>query len=429
MNKLSNKIVILITAILFWAVVGAFLFVYKYYLLTVLCLILLIYTGYVLYKLNIKTTSHFKLFADSIKFSENNISIINRISDDAYLDYYNSLKKALDRINIQTQKCEADNSFYNILLNRIDFALIVTNKTGQVIWINKIALDLLGRPKPLDLEVIKKLSAEFKEIFESIQPKSSKILKLEWDGKVKNLMVNLSTINIMGEAYFIYSMKDVQLVVDETENIAWQQLIRVLTHEIMNSLTPIISLSENLSRNESDYELLVKAMDTIHRRSKGLVSFIDNYKKLTQIPPPQLTNVNMRSLVDDIANLMKGHGVELHTLVTSPNLISHIDRGQIEQVLINIIKNAQESCSNTSVPCIKLTVTDNEHKQMIIAVSDNGAGMDPDVLEKIFTPFYTTKPGGSGIGLSICRQIITMHGGTLTASSILGEGSIFTIRI
>lgn len=429
MKKLSNKIILLIASILLWAIGGAFLFVYRHYFLAALCLLFVIYIGYKLYRLNLRTVNHFKLFTDSIKFSQSNISFTNNISDEIYLSYYNSLDQALDKINRQTQKQEANISFYSILLNRIDFALIVTNQAEKILWINKMALDMLGRPKPLDLEAVKRISDKFREVFESLQPQSSRTFKLDKGDKLLNLIVNLSTITVRGEVFNIYSIKDVQLVVDETQDIAWQQLIRVLTHEIMNSLTPIISLSENLSVNGSDADVLVKAMEIIHRRSKGLVSFVNNYKKLTQIPPPKRTNIKIKPLIEDILHLMKGYGVKLHTLITSDNLTLYADRGQIEQVLINLIKNSLESCSNTDKPAIKLTAMNNNHDQIIITVSDNGSGMEPDILDKIFTPFYTTKAGGSGIGLSICRQIISMHGGTLTATSTYGKGSLFTIRI
>lgn len=429
MNKLSNKIIRLITLIVFWAVTGAFLVVSRHYLPAAFCLMPLILVSYKLYRLNLRTTNQFKQFADSIQFSESNISFSNTVCDDTYRAYYNSLERALNKINLQTQKREADISFYNILLNRIDFALIIVDRAGNIVWINKPALDMLGRPKPVDLEAIKKGADELKKVFESLQPKISKTLRLETEGKIRNLIVNLSTISIRGEEFNIYSLKDVQMIVDKTEDIAWQQLIQVLTHEIMNSLTPIISLSESLSKDRSDTELLSKAMETIHRRSKGLVSFINNYKQLTQISVPQYTHIKIKALVDDITRLMKGHGIELQTLITSDSLTLYADRAQIEQVLINLIKNAQESCSDITNPMIKLTVTNDANNLIVMTVSDNGSGMEANVLQKIFTPFYTTKPHGSGIGLSICRQIVTIHGGTLVASSKLGEGSVFTIRI
>lgn len=426
---LSDKISVLVVSILLLALGCAFFFVYDYYPLSIGCLFGLMYVGYSLYHLSMRTANQFKVFTDSIKFSESNISFISNISDDAYVNYYNSLTLALDRINIQSQKREAEVSFYNNLLNRVDFALIVTNRENSVVWINKMALDILGRPKPANLDVIKEISDDFRKVFDSLQPKTPKTLKLDNQGKIRSLIVNLSTITIRGERLNIYSLKDVQSVVEETEDSAWHQLISILTHEIMNSLTPIISLSENLSNSKEDPKLLSKAMETIYRRSKGLVSFVNNYKKIAQIPPPQRTTVKVKSLIDDIVALMKGQDIDIHTLVTSDDLMLYADREQLEQVLINLVKNAKEACSEISYPMIKIAAMDNLHGQIILTVADNGAGMDSEILDKIFTPFYTTKVSGSGIGLGICRQIIAMHGGTLTAISTLEEGSVFTIRL
>lgn len=430
MKSLTYKFSVLIASIIIVAIGGAFLFVYNQYFPAAFCILVLMYIGYKLYRLNIKTTEHFKLFTDSIKFTEGNLSFSSDISDEVYLHYYNSLKMALEMINIRSQRQAANISFYDTLLNRIDFALFVTDKSGKVMWINKRALDLLGRPKPANLTIIKRISDEVKEVFESLEPKCPKTLKLETNGRVRSLVVNLSEIRVKGDSLNIYTLKDVQFVVDETEGNAWQQLIRVLTHEMMNSLTPIISLSESLSKNEKDPELLTKAMEIIHRRSEGLVSFINNYKKLTQIPFPQRTDIRVEFLFDDIANLMKDTRVKIHLKVLPDNLTIYADKEQMEQVLINLIKNAIESCADTITPIIRITATSNcMQGQAVITISDNGLGMDSDVLEKIFIPFYTTKLTGSGIGLSLCRQIVAMHGGTLSVISKSGVGSTFTIRI
>lgn len=429
MKKLSNKIGAFVVTIFLLITVGAFAFSFSLYWLTIGCFLFSSFPTYKLYRLNLKIVSQFKLFTDSIKILGNNISFQNDISDNEYISYYDSLSLAINQINRQTLKQEADINFYNNLLNRVDFALIVVDSNESIIWVNKFALDLLGRPKPRILDDIKKLSDELKKAFEEIQPRSSKILKLNNDEKVRKVILTLSNIIIKGDELRVYSLKDVQPVVDETEGIAWQQLISVLTHEIMNSLAPIISLSETFSKDNNDPELTNKAIQTIHRRSKGLIAFVSNYKRLTQIPKPEKTEVKIKPLVEDVINLMKGQYIEPHVLFTSDDLIAYIDRGQIEQVLINLLKNAWEACINTIEPVIRLTVSNNTSGQITISITDNGSGMEPDIIEKIFTPFYTTKPMGSGIGLSICRQIIIMHGGTLTLRSEPDKGSIFTIRI
>ncbi|WP_197027653.1 PAS domain-containing sensor histidine kinase [Prevotella sp. 10(H)] len=379
--------------------------------------------------LNIKTVRQFEQFTDSIRFSENNISFINDISDDTYKSYHNALSRTLEHINIYAQKREADMNFYDNLLNRIDFALIVANTSGSIIWINKFALDLLGRPKPFTIKDIKDSPPHLREAIEDLQPKSSRIFKLEQGGKVRSLIINLSRITVKGNVLNVYSLKDVQPVVEDTENIAWQQLISVLTHEIMNSLTPIISLSETLSGNDNSPEMTNKAIQTIHRRSKGLINFVNNYKKLAQIPSPQRSKIEVKALIEDVVGLMKKENIQPHILIAPDDLILYADREQMEQVMINLLKNAYEACTNVATPQIKIITTESQFNQVIITICDNGTGMDADIIKKIFTPFYTTKSTGSGIGLSFCRQIINMHGGTIDVNSVPGEGSQFIIKI
>jgi nitrogen fixation/metabolism regulation signal transduction histidine kinase len=402
-----------------------------WYWVSVLSLSVLIYMIYRLYKLNLKTTNQFSLFVESIKFSDNSIAFGNTPDDDIYVDYYNNLNNSLNRLNALTQKRESEISFYNNLLNRIDFALIVADDKDDIVWINKMALDMLGRPKPENINALKGISEDLIETFDNLQPKTAKTIKILRNGKMKNVVINLSTISVRNNNYKIYSFKDVQPVVEEAEDIAWQQLISVLTHEMMNSLTPIISLSETLSDVDTEYdpETMSKAMSTIHRRSRGLVNFVSNYKKITQIPPPQKEILSVKSLVEDIVGLLRIQGVNVKCIITSENVVINADREQMEQVLINLIKNAWEASMDNPDPDIRVSAMEDSNGQIAISVSDNGTSIDTEITEKIFMPFYTTKPNGSGIGLSICRQIINMHGGTLTATSIQNAGSTFTIRL
>lgn len=431
MNKLSTKIIWMTLSIVLFSVAGGLTLASGWYWVAVLSLLALIYIIYGLYKLNLKTTNQFSLFVESIKFSDNSISFSNTLGDDIYIDYYNNLNNSLKLLNTLTQKRESEISFYNNLLNRIDFALIVANDKNDIVWINKMALDMLGRPKPKNLNVLNNISEDLIEAFSNLQPKTTKTIKMLRNGKMKNIIISLSAISVQNNNFKIYSLKDVQPVVEEAEGVAWQELISVLTHEMMNSLTPIISLSETLSDVDVEYdsETMSKAMSTIHRRSRGLVNFVSNYKKLTQIPPPQKEVLLVKLLIEDIIRLLRTQGINVRYIITSENIVINADREQMEQVLINLIKNAWEASMGNSEPNIKVSVMEDFNRQIMISVSDNGAGIDPEITEKIFMPFYTTKPNGSGIGLSICRQIINMHGGTLTATSIRDNGSIFTIRL
>lgn len=217
-------------------------------------------------------------------------------------------------------------------------------------------------------------------------------------------------------------------VLEHNEMTAWQKLIRVLTHEIMNSLTPIISLSETLCEREVDdrsYSLMHQGMQTIHRRSKGLLEFVENYRKLTRLPAPVRRPVSLVELLQDLRKLFPEDYVHIHLPVADRTL--QIDRTQVEQVLINLLKNAREACARRPEPCIDVRVLPAQSWQCRITVSDNGEGILPDVVDKVFVPFFTTKPGGQGIGLSLCKQIMNRHGGNITVESVVGQGTCFTL--
>lgn len=218
-------------------------------------------------------------------------------------------------------------------------------------------------------------------------------------------------------------------VLERNEMEAWQKLIRVLTHEIMNSITPIISLSETLSEREmteKNYPVMRQGMQTIHRRSKGLLEFVENYRKLTRLPAPVRCPVSVRELLQDLQKLFSEEYIRIE--IPQTNRTVQIDRTQIEQVLINLIKNAKEACGKVQNPLIEVKMNPTMSWQCLITVQDNGEGILPEVQDKIFVPFFTTKTSGSGIGLSLCKQIMNRHGGNITVQSIVGQGSCFTLQ-
>ncbi len=256
-------------------------------------------------------------------------------------------------------------------------------------------------------------------------------------------------------------------VLERNEMEAWQKLIRVLTHEIMNSITPILSLSETLSEREvteRNYSIMQQAMQTIHRRSKGLLEFVENYRKLTRLPAPARQDITVAELFNHIQKLFPEPYIHFslpdssnitakqqqsnatnaagnnHMQGSSPRAASsnsqplsgsrvlNIDRGQIEQVLINLIRNAIEACAEQPDPRIEIVLQPSPAWQSIITVTDNGCGILPNVLDEVFVPFYTTKQQGSGIGLNLCKQIMTNHGGKISVHSTAGQGTCFTLQ-
>lgn len=231
------------------------------------------------------------------------------------------------------------------------------------------------------------------------------------------------------EAMRIYRMR----TMEANEMESWQKLIRVMGHEIMNSITPIISLSETLGSrtvDEKSYAYMQQGVQIIHKRSKGLLEFVENYRRLTRIPLPKKEKVELGTLLRDLKNLFPDNFI--HILPPSSEIYLQADRVQIEQVLINLVRNAREACNavewNECIgPRIEVSVFHHPEWRVALSVADNGEGILPEVLDKIFVPFFTTKEGGSGIGLSLCRQIMHLHGGSITATSTPGTGTCFTL--
>ncbi|WP_298649477.1 HAMP domain-containing sensor histidine kinase [uncultured Proteiniphilum sp.] len=227
----------------------------------------------------------------------------------------------------------------------------------------------------------------------------------------------------MNEALETFRTRTHDSVMEEAETKAWQKLISVLTHEIMNSIAPIISLSETLSEQEISegtdperYRIMQQAMETIHRRSKGLLSFVENYRTLTRLPQPVKQPILMHGLLQSIQQLTSSNGIDFSYYVYPTQLILNADKIMVEQLLINLLKNAHEACSGLSEEKIEVKA-EMVGDKIEITVSDNGQGISPEAIDKIFIPFYSTKAHGSGIGLSLCRQIVIRHKGKISVQS------------
>lgn len=243
---------------------------------------------------------------------------------------------------------------------------------------------------------------------------------LSFRSKYRNAQLEELTDELR-EAMRLYKKR----TMEANEIESWQKLIRVMGHEIMNSITPIISLSETLSTREVEYSRMQQGMQVIHKRSKGLLEFVENYRRITRIPVPVKEKVTLAELFNGIAELIPNDYISFAQ--PAPQISIKADRTQIEQVLINIIKNAIEACAEVPSPQIQVKSSVSETGTVSITVSDNGPGILPNVLDKIFIPFFTTKENGSGIGLSLCKQIMHLHGGNITARSTPEQGSEFTL--
>jgi signal transduction histidine kinase len=229
---------------------------------------------------------------------------------------------------------------------------------------------------------------------------------------------------------------------DETESKAWQKLLSVMTHEIMNSVAPISSLAatlkerlqlslKDLNNNSGSVDDLELGIDTIKRRSEGLLKFAETYRNLNKITTPNVKKVYIRDMLENLHHLMeptlKQKNIVLDIILKYPDLILEADTNLIEQVLINLVVNATEAVKEVANPRILLSAYISPSNKVIIKVADNGIGISPDLMEKIFIPFFSTRKTGSGIGLSLCKQIMMLHKGNIKMQSVEGQGSAFLL--
>ena len=352
---------------------------------------------------------------------------------------------------------EAKYQYFGTMLDTINAFLIVADEQGKVHWMNRAAVEGLCGFSIHHLQDLQVLDGALPEMMKQLKPGLQKLVQLETKineaaaGKKALDAGNqnagkadfvLSVVNFFnkGFAYRLYTLQNVQPVIQKNETDAQQQLVRVLTHEIMNSLTPIISLADTLcegvEQNTLEHDDLLMALQAINRRSNGLLQFVENYRKLQRISKPQFEDVRIGDLVADLQHLYPDS--IFHYEIENKDQRLLMDRSQIEQVLINLLKNAQEAVENrvndeaesaqNQIPYVRLTTHLSSNKRnFIISITDNGKGILPEVMERIFVPFFTTKTSGSGIGLSICKQIVTLHGGTITASSKPDDKTTFSV--
>lgn len=393
-----------------------------------------------------KTNRELTSFLESIRFSE----FTRTFNMDKMGSSFKELNNAFNEVmnDFQKVRSEKEEHFYYLqtILQNIDISLIAYQPDGTIELINKAAKKLFQVSGLTNIKGLGKLSHELVDTLLNIKPGQNKLVKIYDVEDFLQLAIYATTIKVKDKVTMLVTIKDIQNVLEEQETEAWQKLIRVLTHEIMNSITPIASLSSTLNNmlkaypyegdgqtsvdNDSLSEI-TEALQTIHKRSNGLLHFVDTYRNLTRIPKPNFTIFKIDGLFKNVKLLMEEEMTTQHirfsASVEPEQIQTTADEQLLEQVLINIIKNSIYALKGRPDAEIKLQAFYNRRGRFTIQVTDNGPGILPDVLEKIFIPFFTTKPSGSGIGLALSRQIMRLHNGTITAHSEPDKETVFTL--
>lgn len=341
------------------------------------------------------------------------------------------------RINIQQQE-----KYYELILNNINSGVVALNSKGFVLQSNLFARKILGLEVFTHTRQLQKVSLQLQQAVEEIQSGETKRITYTNERGSVQLLINATSIIMNGEKLILLVFNDIENEMDETEIDSWIRLIRVLAHEIMNSIAPITSLSDtllSLQKNddpETDASQLkentINGLRVISETGKGLISFVDSYRKFTRIPKPEREYIDMNEFIHRMVILCSMEpsfeNITIHTEIQPENLRVYADPNHLGQVVLNIMKNAIQAMQGTKNGKLQVSV-ENHSNQTIIKITDNGPGIAPEILNEIFVPFFTTKSEGTGIGLSIARQIMRTHGGNIKVTSIPEKETTFTLTL
>ncbi|MCJ8211261.1 ATP-binding protein [Mucilaginibacter sp. RS28] len=315
-------------------------------------------------------------------------------------------------------------------------------ETGDVAWINESFKKLLGIPYLKTFQSLEKRDEKLYEEVVSLKTGESKVISFTRERQIYKMLITSSVIRSENVVYRLLAFQNVSEALDENESKAWSKLLNVLTHEIMNSVAPISSLADTLKNRlqsldkeqaiaPDDLEDIELGVDTIKRRSEGLLKFTESYRNLNKITKLDLQRVLVCDLFENLNTLMQPtlekKYIELDIIIRDLSLAIEVDLNLIEQVLINILINAIEAVKEREEPQITLSAEVGANNKTIIKITDNGVGMPPELLDKIFIPFFSTRKTGSGIGLSLCKQIMLLHKGNIQVQSVEGKGSAFIL--
>lgn len=333
------------------------------------------------------------------------------------------INRALNRVGRILYNVKADTAqqekYYELILNCISTGLLVLNDNGAVYQKNEEALRLLGLSVFTHVQQLSQIDTGLVEILSSCRPGDKLQTTFNNERETVNLSIRVSDITVRKEHLRILTLNNINTELDDKEIDSWIGLTRVLTHEIMNSVTPITSLSDTLlSLADTKDEEICNGLQTISSTGKGLLSFVESYRRFTRIPVPEPSLFYVKAFIDRMVELAKHQNpdgnISFRTDVSPADLILYADENLISQVVINLLKNAIQAIGDQTDGCISIHACCNEAEEVIIEVKNNGPVIPPEVAEHIFIPFFTTKEGGSGIGLSISRQIMRLSGGSIT---------------
>lgn len=441
---LVRLILLIVTILLFTSLYYAD----AYFFTKLLVFFILIAQTYYLYSFLEKSNREIIHFLESIHYDDfiNTRPEKKRKSGRNLL--YHDLSGILKKFGEIRADDEAQHQYLKTIVQHIGIGIITFDARGEVQIMNNAARKLLGMNLVKNIKQISRDHPNVTALFGDLKTGGRDLVKITKNDDEVQLAVYAIELSLREKTFKLVSLQNIQSELEEKEMEAWQNLIRVLTHEIMNSVTPISSLAQTMEKELNNFlqngseinqiqndtiEDFYLSMKTIHNRSKSLIKFVSDFRNMTRIKLPNFKCIQVDEVISHVLLLLR-QDIEVNSIIVDvsvkPNLTINIDKEQIEQVIINVVKNAIQALVQGEKEHKSLTITAMSYPSggAFIRVADNGTGIEEEALKKIFIPFFTTKKNGSGIGLSLSKQIMRNHGGNISAKSQIGEGTEFLLK-
>ena len=422
-----------------------FIVIDKSFRFSIICVVILVLLTINLISYLNSTNKKIRFFFDSVRNDDSNLFFPFEITNTSLSNLYQSMNK----VNNQIQQLKIENrqqeQYFGTLLEHLATGIITYNNKGFILHANSSARKLLSLDVLTHLTQIERKDRKLYNAINSIKPFERRLIAISAEDGEIQLSLKATSIKTNENELVILSIQDIKNELDEKEVESWMKLIRVLMHEIMNSITPITSLSESLSGiyseggkpvspgqvNVKTIATTLQGLNVIKEQGKGLMSFVESYRKLTRVPEPEKKLFKVADLMSRVQilynSLEKSEGIKLSVSMNNSDLEIFADQNLISQVLINLMKNALEANENNNNGKIRIAASEGSNNHPEICVIDNGPGISEENIDEIFVPFFTTRQNGSGIGLSISRQIMRAHGGNLKVKSQPGKETVFCL--
>lgn len=391
------------------------------------------------------TNRKISYFLESVQNEDSMLSFPTNITDKPIREIYQGLNKVNKQIQQLKIEGRQQEQYFQTLLEHVATGIVTFNPKGFVLHANSAAKKMLGVDVLTHINQLERVNHNLFQAIRNITPFEQKLVSVTTERGINQLSIKSTSFKAKDNELILLSIQDIRNELDEKELDSWMKLIRVLMHEIMNSIAPITSLSESLCQfftidgrpalpeeiTETTITSTLRGLSVIKEQGNGLMLFVESYRKLTRLPKPDKKIFRIEDLITRIkvlyTSLENSEIIKLAATISPPDMEIFADENLISQVLINLTKNALQANEKNPGGKIQIIAGFNSEHRPEIRVADNGPGIPDEILEQIFVPFFTTRDNGSGIGLSLSRQIMRLHGGSLQVRSVANKETVFSL--